>query len=60
LLAFGTFAVGGGQLGIVPWNESKIALGLAGYVASGGGFFIALAALVLGCRGAIKAIGRGK
>jgi len=56
LTAFGTFAVGGGQLEVIPWNESKVALALAGYVESGGGFFIALAAFVLGCEGLVKGL----
>lgn len=56
LVAFGTLAVGGGQLSVVPWNESKLALALAGHIASGGGFFIALAAVALGCRGAVRTL----
>ena len=58
LVAFFTFGIGGGQLKIIPWNESRIALALAGYAASGGAFFGLLAELVLFCEGAIKRLRR--
>jgi len=57
LIGFGTFVEGGGQLDVIPWNESRIALALAGYMASGGGFFVVLASLVLGCQALIHRIG---
>ena len=34
----------------LPWNESRVALALAGYVVAGGGFFIGLTMLALGFR----------
>ncbi len=57
LIGYGTFIEGGGQLEIIPWNESKVALALAGYIASGGGFFIVLASFVMGCQALISRIG---
>jgi hypothetical protein len=50
LIGFATWAEGGGQLEILPWNESRVALALAGYVVAGGGFFIGLTMLALGFR----------
>lgn len=56
LVGFVTFLEGGAQLKILPWNESKLALALSGYIASGGGFFVALTALAFGCRGLANAL----
>lgn len=42
LVGISSFKWGGTQLDVVPWNESKIALCLAGHAAAGGGFFILL------------------
>ncbi len=57
LAGFMAFMEGGMQLRIIPWNESRIALALAGYVASGGAFFIALAAIAKGVHALTRRIG---
>lgn len=57
LVGWASFLVGGGQLNVIPWNESRAALAAGGYLASGGGFFIALAALVAGFKALLERIG---
>lgn len=57
LIGFGTYIEGGGQLKAIPWNESKIALALAGYIASGGAFFIAMATVAKGFQALVQRIG---
>lgn len=57
LLVFGgffTFLWGGTQLESVPWNDSKIALCLAGHIAAGGGFFTLLGNTLSGYKKLIK------
>lgn len=55
-VGFATWVEGGGQLGILPWNDSRLALALAGYIVAGGGFFIALTTVALGLHALVKRI----
>lgn len=52
--AMASFMWGGTQLEAVPWNDSKIALFLAGHAAVGGGFFVLLANTLSGYKELIK------
>ena len=56
-VGYGSFVEGGGQLNIIPWNDSRIALGLAGFVVCGGAFFMLLASLVFGVKAFLTRIG---
>ena len=53
-VAMASFMWGGTQLEVIPWNESKIALFLAGHIAAGGGFFSLLAITLSGYKELFK------
>ena len=57
LTGFGSFIQGGGQLDIVPWNDSRIALAFGGTIATGGAFFILLVSLIIGIRSIWRRVG---
>lgn len=53
-IAIGSFMWGGEQLDSVPWNESKLALFLAGHFVAGGAFFGLLAVTLSGYKALIS------